>query len=378
MVMHKILSIFGTRPEAIKMSPVIRKLQCSGLESVICVTAQHREMLDQVLDIFDIAPDYDLDLMQSNQDLSSVTSRVLTEINKVIVHSKPNLILVQGDTTTTFAASLAAFYQKIPVGHIEAGLRTYDKYSPFPEESNRRMTTLISDFHFAPTEWAKNNLIKENVSSERVFVTGNTVIDALYDVMKIIELGQIYKKLQKKFNFLKTDRKFVLVTGHRRESFGEGFRNICTAIRKLAENFPEHDFVYSVHLNPNVRKPVQEILEQNKLPNVHLVEPMDYVSFVCLMKESYLILTDSGGIQEEAICFGKPILVMRDTTERPEGVQAGAARLVGNKEENIFNNCTELLTSKLMYSKMVKNTNIYGDGKASERIVDILKKAFSC
>lgn len=376
--MHKILSIFGTRPEAIKMSPVIRKLQCSGLESVICVTAQHREMLDQVLDIFDIAPDYDLDLMQSNQDLSSVTSRVLTEINKMIAHSKPSLILVQGDTTTTFAASLAAFYQKIPVGHIEAGLRTYDKYSPFPEESNRRMTTLISDFHFAPTEWAKNNLLKENVSSERVFVTGNTVIDALYDVMKIIESGQVYKKLQKKFNFLKTDRKFVLVTGHRRESFGEGFRNICTAIRKLAENFPEHDFVYSVHLNPNVRKPVQEILEQNKLPNVHLLEPLDYVSFVCLMKESYLILTDSGGIQEEAICLGKPILVMRDTTERPEGVQAGAARLVGNKEKTIFNNCTELLTSKLMYSEMVKNTNIYGDGKAAERIVDILKNAFSC
>jgi len=373
--MHRILTIFGTRPEAIKLAPVIKRLEsCSDLSSEVCVTAQHRQMLDQVLDIFGIEPDYDLDIMRPNQDLFDVTAMALSKLKSVIEQSRPNLVLVQGDTTTTLVASLAAFYLKVPVAHIEAGLRTYDKYSPFPEEVNRRVATIIADLNFAPTRWAKANLLREGVSKDKIFVTGNTVIDALYHVLNIIKSAKVRDSLEAKFNFLRTGRKIVLITGHRRESFGEGFRNICKAIRKLAETLPAYDFVYPVHLNPNVRSPVEDILGKNRLHNLHLTEPVEYVSFAYLMKESYLILTDSGGIQEEAITLGKPVLIMRNTTERPEGIEAGAVKLVGNKQGNIFSKCNELLTNESEYSKMVNKENPYGDGKAAERIIDILRQ----
>lgn len=368
----KVLVIFGTRPEAIKMAPVIRQLECCpDFESIVCITAQHRQMLDQVLDMFHIMPDYDLDIMRDNQDLFSVTNRVLTELNAVISESQPSLILVQGDTTTTFAASLASFYLKIPVGHVEAGLRTYDNHSPFPEEGNRRMTTTIATFHFAPTKWSENNLLKEGVSKENIFVTGNTIVDALYYVSNLISTPDQACILQKELAF-SGDRKIVLITGHRRESFGQGFKNICNAIIKLAQLFTEVDFVYPVHLNPNVQEPVQNILAQKKLPNVHLISPVKYTTFIYLLKKAYLVLTDSGGIQEEAVSFGKPTLVMRNTTERPEGVKAGTVKLVGNKQENIFNECKNLLINKSKYKKMAKVKSVYGDGKAAERIVKIL------
>ena len=371
----KVLAVFGTRPEAIKMAPVIRHLEsCSGFKTEVCITAQHRQMLDQVLDIFKIKPDYDLDIMQANQDLFAVTSSVLSGLKKIVSESKPDIVLVQGDTTTTFAASLASYYLKVPVGHIEAGLRTNNKYSPFPEEINRRITAQIADLNFAPTNTAKTNLLKEGISEEKIFVTGNTVVDALYNVLDMMKNTNINEKLQKKFRFLLTNRKFVLITGHRRESFGEGFEDICTAIRKLAEDMPEYDFVYPVHLNPNVQKPVGEILNQGKLSNIYLCEPLDYLLFICLMKKSYLVLTDSGGVQEEAITFNKPILVMRDTTERPEGIEVGAAKLIGNKQENIFNECKCLLTDNSKYNKMAKAVNPYGDGKAAERIVKVLRE----
>ena len=371
----KVLAVFGTRPEAIKMAPVIRHLEsCSGFKTEVCITAQHRQMLDQVLDIFKIKPDYDLDIMQANQDLFAVTSSVLSGLKKIVSESKPDIVLVQGDTTTTFAASLASYYLKVPVGHIEAGLRTNNKYSPFPEEINRRITAQIADLNFAPTNTAKTNLLKDGISEEKIFVTGNTVVDALYNVLDIMKNTDINEKLQKKFRFLLTNRKFVLITGHRRESFGEGFKDICTAIRKLAEDMPEYDFVYPVHLNPNVQKPVGEILNQGKLSNIYLCEPLDYLLFICLMKKSYLVLTDSGGVQEEAITFNKPILVMRDTTERPEGIEVGAAKLIGNKQENIFNECKCLLTDNSKYNKMAKAVNPYGDGKAAERIVKVLRE----
>lgn len=371
--MRKILTVFGTRPEAIKMAPVIKQLEsCSGFKSEVCITAQHRQMLDQVLDMFKIKPDYDLDIMQANQDLFDVTTKALSSLKTVIKKSKAHLVLVQGDTTTTFAASLAAFYLKVSVAHIEAGLRTYNKYSPFPEEINRQMATVIADFNFAPTKHAERNLLREGVPKEKIFVTGNTVVDALYDVLNIIKSSSIHHRFKRRFEFLRKNKKLILITGHRRESFGEGFKNICNAIKKLAEVFPEYNFVYPVHLNPNVQKPVQNILNQNKLPNVYLIKPMEYLSFVYSMKKAYLILTDSGGIQEEAVTFGKPILVMRNTTERPEGIKAGAAKLVGNKEESIFSECKALLTNKSKYNKMTKIENPYGDGKAAERIVKIL------
>lgn len=373
--MKKVLSIFGTRPEAIKMAPVIKQLEASPhFKSEVCITAQHRQMLDQVLHMFKIRPDYDLDIMQDNQDPFIVTTRALTKLKTVIKKSKPHLVLAQGDTTTTFTASLAAFYLKIPIGHIEAGLRTYDKYAPFPEEINRHITSVIADFNFAPTSWAKNNLLKEGIAEDKIFVTGNTIVDALHYALNLNKFSNMEAKFEKRFGFLKDSKKLVLITGHRRENFGKGFRNICKAIKRLAENFPDCNFVYPVHLNPNVRKPVQQILNRNKLPNVYLFSPIEYLSFVYLMKKAYLILTDSGGIQEEAITFGKPILVMRNITERPEGIKAGAVRLVGNRENNIFKECKELLINSSIYNKMVKRKNPYGDGKAAERIIDILAK----
>ncbi len=370
----KILVVFGTRPEAIKMAPVIKQLKSrSNFKTQICITAQHRHMLDQVLNIFNIKPDYDLNIMKKNQDLFSLTARSLTQLKSVILKSKPDVILVQGDTTTAFVTSLAAFYFKIPIGHVEAGLRTNNKYSPFPEEINRRLVTEIADFNFAPTKWARDNLLKEGILESKIFVTGNTVVDALGDVLKVIKSSSMKIKLEKSFYFLKgKSKKIVLITGHRRESFGRGFRSICNAIRRLALSFPKCDFVYPVHLNPNVQGPVKNILNKNKLSNIHLIEPLGYLPFVYLMKKSYLILTDSGGIQEEAITFGKPILVMRDITERPEGVKAGAAKLVGTNEKKIFKECKKLLTDKKVYKRMVTLKNPYGDGKASKKIADIL------
>src|SRR3989304_2301827 len=289
MTMQKVLTVFGTRPEAIKMAPVLKHLEsCSGFKSEVCITAQHRQMLDQVLDIFGIKPDYDLDIMETNQDLFSVTTKVLSKLKTVVEKSKPSIVLVQGDTTTTLAASLTAFYLKAPVAHIEAGLRTYNKYSPFPEEINRHITTIIADLHFAPTKWAEWNLLREGVPAEKIFVTGNTVVDALHDVMNIIETPGIHHQLEERFGFLGKNKKIVLITAHRRESFGEAFKNICNAIKKLARFFPECDFVYPVHPNPNVQKPVQNILNQDKLPNLYLIRPMEYLSFAYLMKKTYL------------------------------------------------------------------------------------------
>ncbi|MBU1924737.1 MAG: UDP-N-acetylglucosamine 2-epimerase (non-hydrolyzing) [Candidatus Omnitrophica bacterium] len=372
----KILVVFGTRPDAIKMASVIKQLNlCPDFKTQVCITAQHRQMLDQVLRIFNIKPDYDLDIMRKNQDLFVVTAKSLLQLKKVMLKSKPNLVLVQGDTTTTFAAALAAFYFKIPIGHVEAGLRTYDKYSPYPEEINRRLVTEISDFNFVPTTWAKNNLLKEGISKNKIFITGNTVVDALHDIVRVIKSPDKKIEFGKKLDFLKKkDKRIILITGHRRESFGEGFRNICLAIRELATAFPECNFVYPVHLNPNVQTPVRRILSRKQLPNVYLIEPLDYILFVYLMQKAYLILTDSGGIQEEAGTFGKPILVMRNITERPEGVKAGMAKLVGVNKEKIFRACKQLLTDKDVYDKMVKRKNPYGDGKAAKRIIGILRK----
>jgi UDP-N-acetylglucosamine 2-epimerase (non-hydrolysing) len=363
------------RTEAIKLAPVIKRLESeANIESIVCVTAQHRQMLDQVLDVFKIKPDYDLDIMRNNQDLFSITARILSKLKEIIKKIQPHVVLVQGDTTTTFAASLAAFYLKTRVGHIEAGLRTYDKYAPFPEEVNRQLTSVIADFNFAPTDQAADNLLKEGIQAEKIFVTGNTVIDALYYILSATEISHVLKCFKARYSFLRNGQRLILITGHRRESFGKGFRNICTAICKLAKVFPNDSFVYPVHLNPNVQKPVAEILNNQQLPNIHLIEPLEYLSFVCLMRQAYLILTDSGGVQEEAIAMGKPILVMRDITERPEGVQVGAARLVGNNQKRIFYECKKLLESRSEYQRMMNKQNPYGDGKASEKIVRILKE----
>jgi UDP-N-acetylglucosamine 2-epimerase (non-hydrolysing) len=372
------LTVFGTRPEAIKLAPVVKKLEASpGFESVLCATGQHRQMLDQVLRVFDIRAHYDLGIMQPNQDLFDVTVAALQGIKAVLQTVRPHLVLVQGDTTTAFAAALAAFYLRIPVGHVEAGLRTGNKYSPFPEEINRCMVSAISEWHFAPTDWAAGNLVKAGVSKEKVFVTGNTVVDALGEALSIIEKGADLQELDEALPFPLGERRIVLITGHRRESFGEGFLGICRAVKRLAEVFPQYDFVYPVHLNPNVRKPVDEILSRDGLPNIHLIEPLGYLPFVYLMKHAYLILTDSGGIQEEALTFGKPVLVMRDTTERPEGVDSGGVRLVGNQEEVVFGECRRLLTSRSSYDAMVVSRNPYGDGRAAERIVAILDRVLA-
>lgn len=372
--MKKILVVFGTRPEAIKMAPLVKALsEESSIESRVCVTAQHREMLDQVLRLFEIMPDYDLNIMKSGQDLYDVTSRILSGMRNILSEFRPDAVLVHGDTSTTFAAALAAFYQKIPVGHIEAGLRTGNLYSPWPEEANRKLTGVLAEWHFAPTSTSKQNLIRECVPESHIIVTGNTVIDALRLIRGKIESNStLQAKFRMMFEFLRNDAKLILVTGHRRENFGGGFDRICEALAVLAKLYPEIDFVYPVHLNPNVQKPVRQLLKN--LPNVHLIDPLDYEPFVYLMDRSYLVLTDSGGIQEEAPSLGKPVLVMRETTERPEAVIAGTVRLVGTNADEIVSNVSSLIESEDMYQKMSKAHNPYGDGYSSEMIVQSLLK----
>ena len=382
--MAKILLVFGTRPEAIKMAPLVLEMKKhADLETEVCVTGQHREMLDQVLDLFNIKPDYDLNIMKSNQDLYDVTSAVVLGMRQILVKSQPDIVLVHGDTTTSMAAALAAFYKKIAVGHVEAGLRTYDIYSPWPEEINRQLTSRIATYNFAPTETAKCNLTNEGVPAEKIEITGNTVIDALHIVISRLEKDTaICNNVRKKIMSAGYDlsrqnagRKIVLITGHRRENFGDGFLHICNAIKELSQRFNDVDFIYPVHLNPNVRKPVNEILGEG-LENVFLTEPLEYQEFVYLMSKSYLILTDSGGIQEEAPGLGKPVLVMRDTTERPEAVEAGTVKLVGSDKEMIINTTSELLTNHNAYEAMANAVNPYGDGLASERIVKKLKNIY--
>ncbi|MCP2518970.1 UDP-N-acetylglucosamine 2-epimerase (non-hydrolyzing) [Candidatus Aminicenantes bacterium AC-335-K20] len=375
--MHKVIVIFGTRPEAIKLAPIILKLKTisNELSTIVCVTAQHREMLDQVLNIFEIEPDYDLNIMKDNQSLFDITVEGLRKLERVLKKEKPNIILVQGDTTTTFLASLAGYYLKIKIGHVEAGLRTKDKFNPFPEEMNRRLTDCLADLYFAPTKRAKENLLKEGVDENKIFITGNTVIDALLMVVEKQKNKEIQKMLEQKFcsNYRISfdNRKIILVTGHRRESFGKELENICLGLKKIAKNNYDIQIIYPVHLNPNVQKPVRKIL--SNIDNIHLIEPLDYFSFVWLMNKSYLILTDSGGIQEEAPSLGKPILVMRNKTERPEGIEAGTAKLVGTDSEKIYSETMRLLENKTLYEKMAKAINPYGDGKASDRITNILR-----
>ncbi len=365
----KVLSVFGTRPEAIKMAPVVERLKGKkSIQSFVCVTAQHRHMLDQVLNLFKIKPDYDLNLMKPGQDLTDITTGVLSGLRPVLKQLKPNLILAQGDTTTVFAASLAAFYEKIPMGHVEAGLRTGNVFSPWPEEMNRKLATAIARLHFAPTPQAKVNLLREGVPSKNIFVTGNTVIDALLEVVKRLHKNpSLNKLLAQRFPYLDSKRKLILVTGHRRENFGKGFEDICRALGELAQR-EDVQIVYPVHLNPNVQEPVKRILSSHK--RVHLVEPQDYLPFVFLMSRAYLILTDSGGVQEEAPSLGKPVLVMRDTTERPEAVEAGTVILVGTDRRKIAKETQRLLDEPRRYQKMARAHNPYGDGHASERIIE--------
>ena len=368
---HKVLFIFGTRPEAIKMAPLIKEVEKSaGLQARVCVTAQHRQMLDQVLRIFNIEPDYDLNIMTSNQSLFDITSRVVSGLQKILANEKPALVVVQGDTTTTFAGALAAYYTRTSVAHVEAGLRTGNKFAPFPEEINRRLTSVITDIHLPPTEWARDNLLKEGVDPSTVYVTGNTVIDALFYVVDGLRKSNPH--FERLFDGIDFNKRMVLITGHRRENFGEGFINICEAIRELAQNKPDVEFVYPVHFNPNVRGPVNKIL--NGITNVHIIEPLDYEPFVYAMDRSHIILTDSGGVQEEAPSLGKPVLVMRDTTERPEALKAGTVRLVGTDRKKIVGGVTKLLDDAGEYSSMSRAHNPYGDGKASQRIVRIFEE----
>jgi len=375
--MKKILIVFGTRPEAIKMAPLVKEFKKDTLnfETKVCVTAQHREMLDQVLNLFQITPDYDLDIMKPSQDLYDVTSSILLKIKPVLEGFSPDVVLVHGDTATTFATSLAAYYQKIKIGHIEAGLRTGNLYSPWPEEGNRRLTGVLANYHFSPTSTSKNNLLNEGVNESTVFVTGNTVIDALQLVVNRIKNdGGLRLKIESTIfqsGFQELNSKFVLVTGHRRENFGQGFLNICEALKVLAKNNPDISILYPVHLNPNVRGPVNELL--SNVNNIKLVKPFQYEEFIYLMSKSYLILTDSGGIQEEAPSLGRPVLVMRDTTERPEAVEAGTVKLVGSDQDNIIKEVQKLLNDNSEYQKMSKAHNPYGDGNASEKILNILK-----
>ncbi|MBF0527837.1 MAG: UDP-N-acetylglucosamine 2-epimerase (non-hydrolyzing) [Deltaproteobacteria bacterium] len=371
--MMKVLTVFGTRPEAIKMAPLVKQLaRGSELISRVCVTAQHRQMLDQVLDLFEIKPDYDLDIMWPGQTLSVITSKILTLMEPVLIDFKPDWVLVHGDTSTTLSTTLAAYYQRIAVGHIEAGLRTGNLYSPWPEEANRKLTGALARLHFAPTEQAQANLLREGVAADMIHVTGNTVIDSLFWVKDKLE-GDITLSdyLRKKFSYLRDQSRLVLITGHRRENFGGGFERICSAIRTLAGNFSEFDFLYPVHLNPNVRGPVLRTLKG--LINVHLIEPLDYLPFVYLMTRAYLILTDSGGIQEEAPSLGKPVLLMRDTTERPEAVQSETVKLVGTDEWKIVEEVSRLITDRVEYERMSFAHNPYGNGKASENIANIIK-----
>lgn len=373
---QKVCCIFGTRPEAIKMAPVVRALKkCDGIDCKVCVTAQHREMLDQVLDVFGIVPDEDLNIMRPNQTLGELTSRLIEKLDKYLAQENPDIVLVQGDTTTVLAGALAAFYHKIPIGHVEAGLRTGNFYSPWPEEANRVLTTRLARWHFAPTESNKNNLLKEGVFEKDVYVTGNTVIDALLIARdKIAKMSGIDRLVGLPFGFMNSDRRMVLITGHRRENFGAGFEHICHAIKALSMKFPDVDFVYPVHLNPNVSKPVSRILGGHLEKNVYLIAPQSYLPFVALMNRSCLVLTDSGGVQEEAPSLGKPVLVMRDTTERPEAVYAGTVKLVGTDRVAIEENVSCLLSNEVAYAQMSRSVNPYGDGTAASRIVSVLRK----
>ena len=382
--MKKVMLVFGTRPEAIKMAPLVKEFHKypESFETIVCVTGQHREMLDQVLQIFDIVPDYDLNIMKQGQDLYDVTARVLTGMRDVLKEAQPDVVLVHGDTTTSTTAALAAFYQQIPVGHVEAGLRTHNIYSPWPEEVNRQITGRIATYNFSPTQLSKENLLSEAVAEDSIIVTGNTVIDALYWVVDKIkndealnsDLESQLKTAGYDVSRLADGRKLVLITGHRRENFGAGFINMCTAIKDLALKYPDVDFVYPMHLNPNVRKPIHEVFGEDLsgLGNMFFIEPLEYLNFVYLMEKSAIVLTDSGGIQEEAPGLGKPVLVMRDTTERPEALDAGTVKLVGTDYNKIFNGVSALLDDEKAYERMSKAVNPYGDGQACGRIVKSL------
>tara|TARA_B110000259_G_scaffold97764_1_gene112962 strand:- start:2997 stop:4121 length:1125 start_codon:yes stop_codon:yes gene_type:complete len=372
-MIKKILVVFGTRPEAIKMAPVIKTLN-SEFDVNVCVTSQHREMMDQVLNIFDIEPNYDLNIMKSGQDLYDITSKILIGMKKVLSECAPDIVLVHGDTSTTMAAAISAFYAGIPIGHVEAGLRTNNLKAPFPEEFNRKITSVITDIHFAPTEQAYQNLIKEGVDKDSISITGNTVIDALHLVLTKARENNYPHALIEQCKFLENDtnKQFILITGHRRENFGSGFEQICKGIALAAKNFPDINFIYPVHLNPNVQEPVRRILSSVK--NIFLVEPLEYLPFIKLMDKSYFILTDSGGIQEEAPSLGKPVLVMRDETERPEAVDAGTVKLIGTDHKNIFSNIKLLIEDKKVYEKMSKAHNPFGDGTACFKIKEILRK----
>lgn len=383
--MKKIMLVFGTRPEAIKMAPLLLEFKKypNLFQTIVCVTGQHREMLDQVLEIFDIKPDYDLNIMQKGQDLYEVTAKVLLGMRDVIKESKPDIVLVHGDTTTSTASALAAFYQQIPVGHVEAGLRTHNPYSPWPEELNRQITARIATYHFAPTELSRENLRHENIQDTHILITGNTVIDTLRIVTNKIRLDKaLSEKIRKEIKLagydterLRNDKKLVLITGHRRENFGNGFINICHAIRDLAKKYPDVDFVYPMHLNPNVRRPIHDVFGENLsvLENIFFIEPLEYLSFVYLMEKSYIILTDSGGIQEEAPSFGIPVLVMRNTTERPEALNAGTVKLVATDYDKIITGVSLLIEDEEKYKDMSMAINPYGDGNACKRIINFIK-----
>ncbi len=387
--MKKIMLVFGTRPEAIKMCPLVKELEKhpDDFETIVCVTGQHREMLDQVLKIFEVTPDYDLNIMQQEQDLYDVTARVLVGMRDVLKEVQPDVVLVHGDTTTSMATAIAAFYQKIPVGHVEAGLRTYNLYSPWPEEMNRQVTGRIAEYHFSPTPLSRQNLLDEHVDEEKITVTGNTVIDALYMIVEKLNADPTLVKEQEQVLFtagydvkrLDNGKKLVLITGHRRENFGEGFINMVTAMKDLSEKYPDVDFVYPMHLNPNVRKPIHEVFgdDLTVYKNFFFIEPLQYLEFVYLMKKSYLVLTDSGGIQEEAPGLGKPVLVMRNTTERPEALEAGTVKLVGTNHDLIVSEVSRLIEDSAYYEQMSKAANPYGDGRACSRIINALKNNLS-
>ena len=377
--------VFGTRPEAIKMAPLVKEFQKdNNFETQVCVTGQHRQMLDQVLELFKIKPNYDLNIMKAGQDLYDITSQVIIGMRDILKTAKPDIVLVHGDTTTSTATALAAFYQQIPVAHVEAGLRTHNIYSPWPEEMNRQITGRIATYHFSPTELSKTNLIKENIDSKNIIITGNTVIDALFYVIKKIKADNtlsenLYQNLVQcgyDTQRLNNGRQLILITGHRRENFGDGFIHMCKAIKSLVQKYPNVDFVYPMHLNPNVRKPIHEVFGENlsELSNMFFIEPLEYFSFIYLMEKATIILTDSGGIQEEAPSLGKPVLVMRDTTERPEAVEAGTVKLVGTNYDTIINSVSDLLDNEKSYLQMSQSTNPYGDGKACERIVSFIQQ----
>ena len=382
--MKKVMLVFGTRPEAIKMAPLVKEFQKNNnFETQICVTGQHRQMLDQVLELFKIKPNYDLNIMKAGQDLYDVTSQVIIGMRDILKTAKPDIVLVHGDTTTSTATALAAFYQQIPVAHVEAGLRTHNIYSPWPEEMNRQITSRIATYHFSPTELSKSNLLKENINSKNIIITGNTVIDALFYVIEKIKTDNtlsedLYRSLAQcgyDTKRLNDGRKLILITGHRRENFGDGFISMCKAIKSLAQKYPHVDFVYPMHLNPNVRKPIHEVFGKNllELSNMFFIEPLEYFDFIYLMEKATIVLTDSGGIQEEAPSLGKPVLVMRDTTERPEAVEAGTVKLVGTNYDTIINNVSELLENEKSYLQMSQSTNPYGDGNACKRIVSFIQ-----